>query len=409
MLNITVLCDHAHISGGAAKVALQSAMGLARRGHRVTLIAAVGPVSAELEESGVTVCCFGERDIMQDRRRLNATVRGLWNSSAARQLRTALQAAEAGDSIVHLHSWTRGFSPSIGAVLSHAQLRGLYSIHEYFIACPNGAFYNYTKHDNCYLRPMSAACAVSHCDSRTYAHKVWRILRHGMPNGVGGLRRAFRHFAYLSDLQREVLSPYLPDGCELHRLPNPIQVPDAGPPSLKGDGPFLFVGRLSHDKGVLLLAEAAKQLGVRVVFVGSGDLEGELRSRYSEVEITGWLSPDEVYERMRCARALVLPSVWYECQPLTAYEALSQGLPVVTSENNAAREAIVPGETGLLFHNGDADDLAAKMRELLCNDTVAMMSAKAYQSYWNRPLTLDYHLDKLEQIYEKVWRDTTRR
>lgn len=60
--------------------------------------------------------------------------------------------------------------------------------------------------------------------------------------------------------------------------------------------------------------------------------------------------------------ALVFPSVWYEGFPLSIVEAFAAGTPVIASRLGGMLEMIAEGKTGLLFHPGDADDLAHKIR-----------------------------------------------
>ena len=78
----------------------------------------------------------------------------------------------------------------------------------------------------------------------------------------------------------------------------------------------------------------------------------------------GWRDAAAVQALMRRARALVFPSVWYEGQPLTVYEALACGAPVIVSDACAGREAVADGEPGFWFRSGDPDDLAAHLRRL---------------------------------------------
>jgi glycosyltransferase involved in cell wall biosynthesis len=102
---------------------------------------------------------------------------------------------------------------------------------------------------------------------------------------------------------------------------------------------------------------------------------------------------------MRAARALVFPSVWYEGQPLTVYEALALGTPVIVSDVCAGREAVEDGVDGIWFSSADPRSLAAALVRLRDDATAARMSRRAYERYWANPLTLDRHLDAIEAVY----------
>ncbi len=125
---------------------------------------------------------------------------------------------------------------------------------------------------------------------------------------------------------------------------------------------FLFVGRLSVEKGVDVLANAishAPGLGCEVIGAGS---EHEILARIPGVIMSGWQNGNIVLERMQAARALVMPSIWYEGFPRTLVEAFAAGLPVIASRLGAMAVLVKDGYTGLLFEPGNAADLAAKLQ-----------------------------------------------
>ena len=110
--NVIVICDFAYIEGGASRVAHESAIALSKDYH-VTLFAAVGPVSDELQASKVNVVCLGQKDILHDKNRLHAVLQGLWNKEAKERLSKLLNSFSCEDTIVHVHTWTKGMSSSI--------------------------------------------------------------------------------------------------------------------------------------------------------------------------------------------------------------------------------------------------------------------------------------------------------
>ncbi|HEY8580210.1 MAG TPA: glycosyltransferase family 4 protein, partial [Beijerinckiaceae bacterium] len=205
----------------------------------------------------------------------------------------------------------------------------------------------------------------------------------------------------ISDLQAEVAGPYFPDGVPLTRVDNPVEAADLGPKAQIGDR-FLFVGRVSPEKGVAHFLEGARRAGVTPLIVGDGPLLPELRARYPEAEFLGWRKSAEAVALMREARALVFPSVWYEGQPLTVLEALAMGTPVIVSDVCAARESVIDGETGVWFRSTDADHLAEAITRLRDDAVARRMSDAAYARYWADPRTLERHVDALMAVYADV-------
>ena len=398
-MKIVIVADHAYVNGGQAKVAIESAKGLAARGYQVIFFAAVGPADGGLAKAGVETVTLDQPDVMSTLSLARFGMQWLWNAKAARALRDILAPCDRGDTIVHVHGWAKALSPSIGPVLKNAKLKCVFTMHEYFIACPNGGFYDYPASHPCHLRPMSSACISRNCDQRSYYRKLMRVGRHAVMQHTG-LLDCIGDVITISRLQRKILEPYLPVDVHYHQLANPIDVPPLGQKPDPARGDFVFVGRLSAEKGPMLFAEAARIAGQRALFVGDGPQCADLKARYPEASILGWKEPAEVRTLLRNSRAVVFPSVWYEGQPLTVLEALGLGTPVIVSDVCAGRESVEDGVSGRWFRSNDATALAAALQDLSNDTTARHMSRAAYDLFWANPPSLERHLDGLCAIYE---------
>jgi len=141
-------------------------------------------------------------------------------------------------------------------------------------------------------------------------------------------------------------------------------------PSAERDLDVLFVGRLSPEKGIDTLLDAAGRLplGVRLTIVGHGQLEAQVRAAAAaapdRVEFLGPRSQPEVLALWRRARVAVLPS-YSDPFPFTVLEALSQGTPVVGSAVSGIPEMVTDGENGFLVAPGDGRALAGAVGRIL--------------------------------------------
>jgi glycosyltransferase involved in cell wall biosynthesis len=404
-VNILIINDWAHVNGGASKVALSSADALARRGHQVTVFTAVPPPSGT-PSSGYRVVATGQPELVSDPNAAAAAARGLWNVVAHRTLRDLLNGLDRANTVVHYHAWMKALSPSVlyqGLRSGHPTVT---TLHDYFSACPNGGFYNYQSHHICTLKPLSASCMATHCDSRGYAHKLWRVGRQLLQRDLAGFPARARHFITLGSFSERILAPYLPPSAVLHRVRNPIDVPRLTPAEVERNTGVAFVGRLSPEKGAELLGRSAAAAGVPVTFIGDGPSRAAIEGACPTARMAGWLSREPLWAELRRHRALVLPSLWYEGQPLVVGEAAALGLPAIVPDRCAASDAIEDGVTGLLFRMGDADDLREKLVELSRNTQLAAgMGKAAFERYWSDPPTLESHIDDLEAVYRRVLRD----
>jgi glycosyltransferase involved in cell wall biosynthesis len=398
-LTVVICSDFAAVQGGQAKVAIESAIGLKRQGHHVVFFAASGAADPRLAAAGIEVHCLDQFDILANPSRRAAFTQGIWNHAAAAALEELLAQMPRGRTVVHVHGWAKALSPLIGRPIARSGLPAVFTLHEYFMFCPNGGFYDYQKSEICRRKPLSLDCCATHCDARSYLHKLWRVGRLVYAQKIVHLADIFGDFIAVSKFQDHIVAPFIPPGARLHRLSNPVNVRDLGPKPNPASGEFLFVGRLSAEKGAFLFAEAARKVGFAPVFVGDGPIAAELAVCYPEARILGWQEPEEVHRLLRSARALVFPSLWYEGQPLTVLEAKALGVPVVVADQCAGRDEIEDGVSGLWFKSGDANDLARALSKLNDDAKVAAMSQAAYVSYWSNPRTLDQHTAGLLRIY----------
>ncbi len=399
-----ILCDFADISGGAAAVALQSARALAARGHEVTVFSAVGPVSPALVDvPRLRVVCLGQEEIVKDPNRLRAMTRGMWNRPAAAALREVLRDKDPRRTIVHAHLWMKALSPSVFPVVTRGGFPLVVTLHDFFIACPNGGFYEYPRQVICKRKPLSVSCLKCQCDRRSYAQKLWRVWRLILQRYDAGLPERASHFVGVSGFSLDILRPYLPARVPATVVRNPVDCADLGPAPVAENDVFVFAGRLVPEKGPRLFAQAARAAGVRAVFVGDGELRAELARDFPEATITGWQTPAEVNGWLRRARALVFASTWYETLGLVVIEAAANGVPTVVADGCAASEFVADGERGRHFQHGSADALAARLAELRDDPAgAARMGRAAYDWYWRRPWNAEAHVEELLAVYDQV-------
>ena len=162
---------------------------------------------------------------------------------------------------------------------------------------------------------------------------------------------------------------------------------------------FLYVGRLSEEKGVVLLARASVSVNAPVRIAGSGPLEDELLA-WPSLNRLGRLSHEQAIHEIGRAMALVLPSVWYEGFPMVVVEAFAAGTPVIASRIGSLAELIEDGVTGLLFEPGNAEDLRARMAWAQAHPEKMRAMGQAARQRYEALYTKDANYQRLIAIYE---------
>ena len=143
--------------------------------------------------------------------------------------------------------------------------------------------------------------------------------------------------------------------------PNFVDLPPL-PSNHTAHNGFLFVGRLSPEKGVGTLVNACRRIPeAEVEVIGTGP-QSDALAGVENIRAAGFQEPHAVIAAMKRAGCLIMPSLWYENFPRTLVEAYACGLPVIASRIGALAELVHDGKTGLLFEPGSAWDLVDKMR-----------------------------------------------
>lgn len=152
---------------------------------------------------------------------------------------------------------------------------------------------------------------------------------------------------------------------------------------------YCYVGRLSAEKGIGTLLQAASKLPYRLTVAGDGPLRKELEKQYAhnpDITFTGQISSDEVHKLLAGARFSVTPSECYENNPLAVIESLCEGTPVIGARAGGIPDLITP-KCGITFQSGSVDELSAAIdrawhtefdRNLISQTALDQFSPEAY-------------------------------
>lgn len=299
---------------------------------------------ALLRDEGATVVEVGfDNATFAEAGALATAARTVWHRAAAARVREAV-ARERPD-VVHVHNTFPGASPAVFRAAAGAPV--VHTLHNYRWTCVAAT-----------LRRAGRPC-----EDCVGTHP-WRGAWHGCYDGrraasavVAGtlaLHRARRTF----DAVDRFVAPSRFVAQTLGRGAVPSErmrvvanfVPDRGPPAAPpGDGaPALFVGRLSEEKGVRLLAEAWRRGDLPPLEVVGDGPDAAVFEGVPGVTLLGALSPEAVRARFDAARLVVVPSVWHEPFGLVVAEAFAAGRPVVATRMGALPELVDEGRTGWL-------------------------------------------------------------
>ena len=327
-----------------------------------------------------------------------AALQTLWSGRTAREVGALLDGFR--PDVVHVHNMFPLVSPSVYAAAAKRNVALVQTLHNFRLLCPQAMLLRDGRPcEDCVGRvPWRAVAHGCYRGSRAQSAVLAAML--ATQRAAGTWQRRIGRYIALNDFCRE---RFVAGGLPAARIrvkPNFVDLPQLAPMPRLG---FLFVGRLSPEKGVQVLAEAASYEDLRspVRVAGSGPEESSLAG-HPKLQLLGALSPASVYEEMRRAVALVLPSLCYESFPRTLAEAFALGLPVIASRLGAMAALVEDGRTGLLFEPGNAADLLAKLRWAENHPERMAAMGQAARRHYERHLGRAENLRLLLQIYAEA-------
>jgi glycosyltransferase involved in cell wall biosynthesis len=250
----------------------------------------------------------------------------------------------------------------------------------------------------------------------------WPVVLHLHGGGIerfyaqecGAARKAIvRHFLARADCVAVVSERWaawvrsVAPEARVARIANPVACPSSVP--LVRDGARIaFVAQCARGKGIFDLLEAIAQLrrdipAVELACAGDGDLAA-VRHRARElgiganVRLTGWIDARQRDDLLAQSSVFVLPS-HAEGVPVSLLEAMAAGCPVVATAVGGIPDVIGDGENGLLVAPGDPAALAAALRRLLVDRSLACRLAAAARETVRQGHGVQRSLEDLGRIY----------
>lgn len=341
---------------------------------------------------------------MSKKQQLKAAKNIIYSKEAKRKLEKLIQ--DTKPDIAHLHIFQHQLSPSVLDVLKKYDIPTVYTAHDLKMLCLNYVMMTHGQLCEKCKGSRYVNCLKQKCVKNS-------VLKSSI-NVVEGYLHKWRKSYDAIDV---ILTPslfyrnkFLDFGIEKERVyyvPNFLdrECPEVEEAQNK-EQYFLYFGRLSAEKGVLTLIKAVENTNNLLYIVGTGPCLEEIeqylkKHNMTNVKLFGFKSGKELIDVVGNARAVILPSEWYENGPYSAIESLQLGRPVIGSELGGIPELI--DGNGKVFQHGNVEEL----REVL--EQFPSPGTPAYQQYCRRSKEIfaenymaEGHYEKLLPMYEKA-------
>lgn len=308
--------------------------------------------------------------------------------------------------IVHLHIFQHQLSPSILPEIKKRTIPIVYTAHDLKSICPNYKMLSYGRVCEKCKGHKYYNCFLNKCVKNSFLKSLVNV--------VEMYFHLWQKYYDLIDLiitpsnfyRKKLIEFRFPEKKVIH-VPNFVDE-KLFTPCFEHKGYFIYLGRLSEEKGVMTLLKAMKMVpNGKLIIIGSGPLEAEVRSvvassRLSNVELVGFQSGKSLRKYISNSMFSIMPSEWYENGPISLLENFACGKPVIGADIGGIPEHISHGKDGLVFKSKDSEDLAEKINTLLDDPgklkAMAMSARKKVESFYSK----ENHLKTIIKLYEQL-------
>ena len=300
--------------------------------------------------------------------------------------------------VVHLNNIHTQLSPVIARLAHKRGIKVIWTLHDYKLLCPR---YDCLRNGNevceeCFVdkhKVLEYKCMKNSNLASMLAYKEGMKWSRKKLEGYTDVFICPSQFMYNKMAQGGF------DRKKMYTLCNFIDIERTRRDSYDKEDYYCFIGRLSFEKGIETLIEAARTLPYHLKIIGGGPLADILKEKAkgANIEFTGYKEWPEIKEIVGKARFSVVPSEWYENNPLSVIEAQCLGTPVLGANIGGIPELIKEGVNGMCFESRNIMDLKNKIEKMFILNVDYKQLAKSSQIRYSS----EKHYNELLELYQQ--------
>ncbi|MDR0836444.1 MAG: glycosyltransferase [Tannerella sp.] len=327
--------------------------------------------------------------------KIKAAVRLFHSSETAKKFKQLLK--DFKPDVVHLHNIHSYLSPIVAQIAHKKGIKVVWTLHDYKLICPSYS-----------CRRNGKPCELCFCDkSNVFTKRCMKNSR--IASLLAWMEAIYWNRGKIEKITDRFISPsaflkgkMVTGGFKAEQIEvlHNFMYKQAGSPPEHKDNYYCYVGRLSEEKGVDTLLEAAQQLPYPLKIIGDGPLLDIFKKQYTQfkhIEFTGRLSSDQLLPLVQQARLLVIPSVCYDNNPFSLIEALCMGTPVLGANIGGIPELITEGVNGFLFTPGESVEMKSKIEQMFGME----FDYKDIAQQAQKKFSAENFFNRLNTIYDK--------
>lgn len=393
---------------------------LKKKGHQVIVFSMHHPLNFKSEFSDYFVSHINYEEELKSRNFITGfkvIKRTIYSAESKRKIEELIKIEK--PDIAHIQNIHHHITPSIFSILKKYNIPIIWTLHDYTVICPNTSFLcRGMICERCkkrkYYWPLILRCKKDSLRASTMA---------AIEATVHTVMKFYRYVDFYIAPSRFLKNKFIEYGIEKEKmvfLNNFNCYVDSDTENDVKEKYFVYLGRLSEEKGVKTLIDASIKLFTsekitvgnestyKLKLIGDGPMKNALKSYVKShcvddrIEFVGHKSHNEAMDILKYSKFLVLPSKTYENFPYSVLEAFSMGKPVVGSRIGGIPELVKNWETGLLFEPGNHEILALKIEFLIKHPEKAEALGKNAKESLSGEISTENHYSKLMELYDRA-------
>ena len=387
--------------GGADIVYLNTINLLRERGHHVSEFSTINSLN---ENSSFEKYFVQNRDLRKDTlvNKIGSILPYFYNKEAYQKLRLLI--TNQPPDVAHIHLFYGSLSVSVLNALKDSKIPIVHTVHDYRLLCPVHSLMDSTNElcEEC-AKSSAISCIKKRCSDGKLTQSIIVSFEALYWKKINNPVSEIDTFHFVSNFCKRKHLEYLPqieDKSRVFYNYSPIKINYEHNLNMRY---YLYYGRLSTEKGIKTLLQSWSHLPNRfkLKIVGTGYLADELIElskilRMNNIEFLGFKNGAELYNLIKGARFIIVPSEWYENNPMAIVESFSLGKPVIGTNIGGITELINENETGFLCTPKSVEELKGKI------EYAESLSDSEYENISNNCLEFAYRNFSEDQYYDKL-------
>lgn len=399
IMNILQIDKYFYLKGGAETVFFNTIDLLKENGHNVVPFCLKSRKNRQSEYSKYFVD-FPELSESSTFTKIKNISNFFYNTDSVKKLDTLIQ-NERPD-IAHIHLLFNGISVSILPLLKKHNIPIVMTVHDYRLICPAYTFRNGKEEicESCLKNKRYIQCFTNKCSKGNLTNSLLLSLdsyyREAFYNPLDYIDKFIFVSKFSQNKHIEANLKYKEKSVHLYNFTS-----DRRSDIESKKDYLLYIGRISEEKGIQTLIKAQQLVpNVDIKIVGTGPLLNDLKKNYPNVSFLGFKEGKELEQLIKEAKFTIVPSEWYENNPLSVIESMMSGTPVIGSNIAGIPELIKDKQDGFLFQTRNYNNLADIIKEAisLSKEDYIKMSDSAYK-FAIENFSKEAHYKRLYEIY----------